>query len=114
MATAPEFLSPGDDPGAAARRLNDVLRSVGYTEDAITIWWNDVGHIELGGRTALQAWQREEYDPVIALVQAKAADHGDREWAEQVRAEAAAGGLKARLASQVPLRGIVERWRSSS
>src|ERR1700676_5160 len=57
MATAPEFLSPGDDPGAAARRLNDVLRSVGYAEDAITVWWNDVGHGELGGRTALQAWQ---------------------------------------------------------
>jgi hypothetical protein len=114
MSTVPEPLSPGDDPGAAARGLNELLRSLGYTEDAITVWWNHVGHAELGGRTALQAWQREEYDAVIALVQAKAADCGDREWADQVRAEAAAGGFKARLASQVPLRGLVERWRSPS
>src|SRR5258708_9078359 len=107
MATAPKPLSPGDDPGAAARRLNEILRSVGYTDDAITVWWNHVGHAELGGRTAVQAWQREDYDAVVTLVQTQAADRGDGEWAAQVRAEAAAGGFKARLASQVPLRGIV-------
>lgn len=103
---------PGGPPKEAAR-LNETLRAAGFTDEAITLWWNQLAHVELDGRTAYQAWGAGEYQLVTDLVNTKVADGAaDREWASRIRAEAAAGAFKGRLAAQVKPPAVVERWRA--
>jgi hypothetical protein len=55
-----------------ADRLIEALRRAGFPETLITRWWNEVQYEQLGGRTALQAWQRQEYDDVKRVVEQEA------------------------------------------
>src|ERR1700694_2545390 len=69
MATAPRGL---DEEGREAARLNALLKTYGYTEAAITLWWNEVRYPELGNRTATQAWltgEEADRDAVKRLVE---------------------------------------------
>ena len=99
--------------GEEAARLNALLRTAGFTDAAVTLWWNQFAHSELDGRTALQAWLAGDHAQVTELVKAKiAGGTAERAWAAQVREEAAAGGFKGRLAAQASPRAVVEQWRA--
>ncbi len=52
-----------------ATKINLALRKIGYSDAAVTRWWNHDAYDELGGRTPTQAWNCEEYDGVKALVE---------------------------------------------
>ena len=67
MAIAPEHLDPHQPPRSTVQ-VNYVLSKVGYDEASIAQWWSDP-QPELGGRTALQTWDRGEYDEVLSLVE---------------------------------------------
>lgn len=100
-----------DAPEREAVRVSQALRAFGYSEDAITLWWNHVGHPELEGRTALQAWRAREYDAVINVVASKAAEAKQRD--EQMRALIASGEIHERIEQQRPAREIVDDWRAT-
>lgn len=53
----------------AVEQVNHVLGRIGYDTAAASSWWNDEGRPELGGRTALAAWEDGDYDDVISLVE---------------------------------------------
>jgi hypothetical protein len=61
------------DPLAAHRLAVDLsgrlVTRLGWTPGQVTSWWNHKAHPILNRRTALQAWQREEFDAVRALVE---------------------------------------------
>jgi len=52
-----------------ATKINLVLGKIGYSDAAITRWWNHDAYDELGGRTPTQVWNCGEYDRVKALVE---------------------------------------------
>lgn len=52
-----------------AAKINLALKKVGYSDAMITKWWNHSGYKELGGRSPTDAWNREEFDSVKALVE---------------------------------------------
>ncbi len=52
-----------------ATKINLVLGKIGYSDAAITRWWNHDACDELGGRTPTQVWNCGEYDRVKALVE---------------------------------------------
>ncbi len=60
-----------DDAEAAnmADRINVLLEKMGYPAGQGTIWWLHVTHEELGGLTAMQAWQRGRQKQVLGLVE---------------------------------------------
>ncbi|MGH9243065.1 MAG: hypothetical protein ACRD29_01860 [Acidimicrobiales bacterium] len=100
-------------PPEEAVRLNELLLAAGFTDEAVTLWWNQLAHVELDGRTAHQAWVAGEHERVSDLVKAKVAyGTAEREWVARLRAEAVAGGLKGRLAAQASPRAVVEQWRA--
>lgn len=52
-----------------AAALNHLLGEIGLTGASQTRWWNLVGHPELGGRTATQAWLDGDHEAVRSLVE---------------------------------------------
>ncbi|HXQ62523.1 MAG TPA: hypothetical protein VN796_09330 [Acidimicrobiales bacterium] len=52
-----------------ATRINDLLAKMGYPDGKGTEWWMYEVHDELGGITALQAWNRGRHREVYALVE---------------------------------------------
>lgn len=99
--------------GGEAARLNELLRAAGFTDAAVTLWWDQLPHRELEGRTAGQAWLAGDRERVTDLVKSRIADGtAERDWAARVRAEVAAGGFKGRLAAQASPRAVVDQWRA--
>ncbi len=68
------------DEVAQADKIMDALRGAGFPEGLITRWWNEVRYEQLGGRTALQAWQRHQYDQVKRVVE----DEASKVFADQL------------------------------
>ena len=60
-----------------AAALNHLLGEIGLDSGEQTQWWNLVGHEELGGRTATQAWLAGDAEAVRLLVES---------WYESTRA----------------------------
>lgn len=52
-----------------ATKINVALGRAGMDDASTTDWWNHRAYEDLGGRTPLQAWQRQEYRQVKALVE---------------------------------------------
>jgi hypothetical protein len=52
-----------------ATKINVALAKAGLSEAGQTEWWNHCAYAELGGITPGEAWQREQYAEVQALVE---------------------------------------------
>ena len=111
MATAPRDLEDEGDRGAA--RLTVLLKSHGYSDAAITLWWNEVAHPELDNRTASQAWltgRQEDREAMTRLVETVSVE--DQKWVATMRAAVENGSLKDRIAAQLEPRAIIDGWRT--
>jgi hypothetical protein len=70
-------MSPGSDRTDSsdierqrqAAAVNHLLGEIGLASGEQTQWWNLVGHKELGGRTATEAWLAGETETVRTLVE---------------------------------------------
>ncbi len=51
-----------------ATKINVALGKLGWDDAQITKWWNISAFDELGGLTPTQAWQRNDFAKVKALV----------------------------------------------
>lgn len=61
-----------DEVANLAGKIMEALRRAGFPEPLIMRWWNEARYEQLGGRTALQAWQRHEYEQVKRVVEQEA------------------------------------------
>jgi hypothetical protein len=70
-------MSPGPEPTdksdterqRPSAALNHLLGEIGLPAGEVTQWWNLVGHQELGGRTATEAWLAGDTDEVRLLIE---------------------------------------------
>ena len=56
-------------PNREATRINVALGKIGYSDADVNFWWNEQSFSELSGMTPTQAWNRDEFDRVKALVE---------------------------------------------
>jgi hypothetical protein len=52
-----------------ATKINVALGKIGYPDADVTCWWNERSFPELSGMAPTQAWNRNEFDRVKALVE---------------------------------------------
>jgi hypothetical protein len=83
MATAPEPQITDIEAARLADRINVLLEKMGFPGGKGTEWWLHVSHEELGGLTAMQAWQRGRQKQVLALVET----HVSRQFAQALSAK---------------------------
>jgi hypothetical protein len=97
-------------PPREAARLNEALEKLGYSDDALSLWWNDGAHSELGWRSAAQAWEAGDHDAVVALVEVTAGDN--KRWIEHTNQLIANGEIQDLIARQKTPQEIVDDWRA--
>ena len=70
MSPEPDPTTPSEiERNRQAAAMDHLLGEVGLATGEQTQWWNLVGHEELGGRTATQAWLAGDSESVRVLVE---------------------------------------------
>jgi hypothetical protein len=70
MNPQPDRTTPSEiERSRQAAAVNHLLGEIGLASGEQTQWWNLVGHEQLGGRTATQAWLAGDSESVRALVE---------------------------------------------
>lgn len=109
MAIERNVEQPAFGPPRGAPRLNEAFQKLGYSDDALSLWWNHGAHTELGGRGAAQAWEAGDHDAVIALVEVTAEDN--KQWIEHTNQLIANGEIHDLIARQKTPQEVIDDWR---